>query len=117
MFHSFTPLGIPVDEYCLGRGSTTVCAAGDAGGPNYKGSAQRPPPPPPHPTPPNPTHAAVHHRFVEFIAKPATTRVVGLANISADGLAAGGRGSWYNGVGGELDHVSSATVGFLECCL
>ena len=65
------------------------------------------------PFPPNPTHA-VHHRFVEFIAKPATTRVVGLANISADGLAAGGRGSWYNGVGGELDHVSSATVGFLE---
>ena len=113
MFNSFTPLGIPVDEYCLGRGSTTVCAAGDAGGPNYKGSAFHPPRPTPHHSP-----HPVHHRFVEFIAKPATTRVVGLANISADGLAAGGRGSWYNGVGGELDHVKAATVGLgCDCCL
>eukprot|EP01050_Picozoa_sp_SAG11_P031886 SAG11_NODE_10102_length_855_cov_0.728836_2_plen_66_part_00 len=37
IYHSFTPLGIPVDEYCLGRGCTTVASAGDAGAPNWPG--------------------------------------------------------------------------------
>ena len=37
MYTHATPLGIPVDPYCLERGVTTVCDAGSAGATTFPG--------------------------------------------------------------------------------
>lgn len=63
-FTACTTLGIPADEYCLGRGCTTVIDAGSAG---------------PHTLP----------AFKEFIVQQQQTRVLSMCHVASAGLANG----------------------------
>ena len=95
-FPGATTLGVPADEYCLGRGCTTVCDAGSAG-PSTLGG------------------------FAEFVHDQCAARVLAFCHIAKSGLATGmfvppkerkARGPGYGRPSGELDHLSHiATVG------
>ena len=63
-FTSCTTLGIPADEYCLGRGCTTVVDAGSAG-------------------------PATLPAFHDFIVKQQRTRVLSMCHVASAGLANG----------------------------
>ena len=63
-FTSCTTLGIPADEYCLGRGCTTVVDAGSAG-------------------------PATLPAFHDFIVKQQRTRVLAMCHVASAGLANG----------------------------
>jgi urease alpha subunit len=63
-FTGCTTLGIPADEYCLGRGCTTVVDAGSAG-------------------------PATLPAFREFIVKQQRTRVLSMCHVASAGLANG----------------------------
>src|SRR5262245_5527098 len=63
-YHLVSPLGVPVDHYCLGRGVTTAVDAGSAGCSTFAG-------------------------FRAFAIERAKTRLLGFLNISCSGLAFG----------------------------
>jgi len=89
-YHLATPLGIPVDHYCLGRGVTTAVDAGSAGCSTFPG-------------------------FRAFAIDRVKTRLLAFLNISCGGLAFGGLGGDVS-VPGELDLLKLASVrGCVEC--
>ena len=65
-FAGMTALGIEVDEWCLGRGCTTVCDAGSAGATTVEG-------------------------FIRYIDGQNLTRCLSFLDISLHGLAGSGR--------------------------
>lgn len=81
-YHLVTPLGIPVDHYCLGRGVTTAVDAGSSGSAAFPG-------------------------FREFAVKTARTRVLAFVHISCAGLGYATIGS-RTSVPGELESLRLA---------
>ena len=65
IFAGMTPLGLEVDEWCLGRGCTTVADAGSAGATTVEG-------------------------FIRYIDGQSVTRCLSFLNISLHGLAGSG---------------------------
>jgi dihydroorotase len=61
-FPGVSPLSVPADEYSLPRGVTTAVSAGDAGASTFEG-------------------------FIQYVIKPARTRLFGFLNICRTGLA------------------------------
>ncbi len=89
-YHLMTPLGIPIDYYCLGRGVTTAVDAGSAGYMTFPG-------------------------FRIFIAERTKTRLLAFLNISCAGLAFAGM-TGDPGVPGELDSLKLVNVqGCVDC--
>lgn len=85
-----TPLGIPVDHYCLGRGVTTAVDAGSAGANTFAG-------------------------FRVFAAERSKTRLLAFLNISSAGLAFAGLGG-DSEVAGELDLLKLIDLkGAMQC--
>jgi dihydroorotase len=89
-YHLVSPLGVPVDHYCLGRGVTTAVDAGSAGCCTFAG-------------------------FRAFAIDRVKTRLLAFLNISCSGLAFGGLGG-DDSVPGELDLLRLANVrGCIDC--
>jgi dihydroorotase len=89
-YHRATPLGIPVDHYCLGRAVTTAVDAGSAGCGTFPG-------------------------FRAFAAERSKTRLLAFLNISCSGLAFGGLAGDVS-VPGELDSLKLVDApGCIEC--
>jgi dihydroorotase len=89
-YHLVSPLGVPVDYYCLGRGVTTAVDAGSAGCSTFAG-------------------------FRAFAIDRVKTRLLAFLNISCSGLAFGGLGGDAS-VPGELDLLKLASVrGCIDC--
>jgi dihydroorotase len=89
-FHLVTPISVPVDHYCLGRGVTTAVDAGSAGCSTFEG-------------------------FRAFTIQPARTRVLAFLNIACSGLVFGGLGG-DESVPGELELLKLASVqGCVDC--
>jgi dihydroorotase len=85
-----SPLSVPVDHYCLGRGVTTAVDAGSAGCSTFAG-------------------------FRAFAVERVKTRLLAFLNISCSGLAFGGLGG-DDSVPGELDLLKLASVrGCIDC--
>jgi dihydroorotase len=87
-YHLATPLGIPTDHYCLGRGVTTAVDAGSAGSSTFPG-------------------------LRAFAAEPARTRLLAFVHISCAGLAYATIGS-KTSIPGELETLRLAD---LESCI
>jgi len=83
-YHLVSPLSVPVDHYCLGRGVTTAVDAGSAGCGTFAG-------------------------FRAFAIDRVKTRLLAFLNISRSGLAFGGLGG-DDSVPGELDLLKLASV-------
>jgi len=89
-YHRVSPLSVPVDHYCLGRGVTTAVDAGSAGCSTFEG-------------------------FRAFAIDRVRTRLLAFLNISCSGLAFGGLGG-DDSVPGELDLLKLANVrGCVDC--
>lgn len=89
-YHRVSPLSIPVDHYCLGRGVTTAVDAGSAGCSTFDG-------------------------FRAFAIEPVRTRLLAFLNISCSGLVFGGLGGDSSATG-ELELLKLADVrGCLGC--
>jgi dihydroorotase len=89
-YHLVSPLGVPVDHYCLRRGVTTAVDAGSAGCSTFAG-------------------------FRAFAIDRVKTRLLAFLNISCSGLAFGGLGGDAS-VPGELDLLKLASVrGCIDC--
>ncbi len=89
-YHLVSPLSVPVDHYCLGRGVTTAVDAGSAGCGTFAG-------------------------FRAFAIDRVKTRLLAFLNISCSGLAFGGLGG-DDSVPGELDLLKLASVrGCIDC--
>jgi len=89
-YHLVSPLGVPVDHYCLGRGVTTAVDAGSSGCSTFAG-------------------------FRAFAIERAKTRLLAFLNISCSGLAFGGLGG-DDSVPGELELLKLASVrGCVDC--
>jgi len=89
-YHRVSPLSIPVDHYCLGRGVTTAVDAGSAGCGTFAG-------------------------FRAFAIDRVKTRLLAFLNISCSGLAFGGLGG-DDSVPGELDLLKLVNVrGCVDC--
>ena len=89
-YHLVSPLSVPVDHYCLGRGVTTAVDAGSAGCGTFAG-------------------------FRAFAIDRVKTRLLAFLNISCSGLAFGGLGG-DDSVPGELDLLELASVrGCIDC--
>jgi dihydroorotase len=89
-YHLATPLGIPVDHYCLGRGVTTAIDAGSAGCSTFPG-------------------------FRAFAIERNKTRLLAFLHISCSGLSFGGLGGDIS-VPGELDSLKLVNVArCVEC--
>ncbi len=89
-YHLVSPLSVPVDHYCLGRGVTTAVDAGSAGCGTFAG-------------------------FRAFAIDRAKTRLLAFLNISCSGLAFGGLGG-DDSVPGELDLLKLVSVqGCIDC--
>lgn len=83
VFEHATPIGINADQYCIGRGVTTVVDAGSCG---------------------SATIAGLRH----YVAASSQTRVLAMLNISAHGLASAGMSGM--GCGGELDSLNQVNA-------
>ena len=83
-YHLATPLGIPVDPYCLGRGVTTAVDAGSAGSSTFPGCRA-------------------------FAAQPSRTRLLAFLHISCTGLSFSTLGG-VTSIPGELDSLKLANV-------
>jgi dihydroorotase len=89
-YHRVSPLSIPVDHYCLGRGVTTAVDAGSAGCSTFDG-------------------------FRGFAIERVRTRLLAFLNISCSGLVFGGLGGDAS-VPGELESLKLASVrGCVDC--
>jgi len=89
-YHLVSPISVPVDHYCLGRGVTTAVDAGSAGCGTFAG-------------------------FRAFAIDRVKTRLLAFLNISCSGLAFGGLGG-DDSVPGELDLLKLASVrGCIDC--
>lgn len=89
-YHLVSPLSVPVDHYCLGRGVTTAVDAGSAGCGTFAG-------------------------FRAFAIERVRTRLLAFLNISCSGLAFGGLGG-DDSVPGELDLLKLASArGCVDC--
>ena len=88
-YHLVSPLSVPVDHYCLGRGVTTAVDAGSAGCGTFAG-------------------------FRSFAIDRVKTRLLAFLNISCSGLAFGGLGGDAS-VPGELDLLKSPVRGCIDC--
>ena len=86
-----TPLGIPVDHYCLRRGVTTAVDAGSAGCSTFAG-------------------------LRGYVVERSITRVLAFLNISCAGLAFGGLGGDEN-TPGELDLLKLVSVQACVDCI
>jgi dihydroorotase len=82
-----TPLGIDVDDYCLGRGVTTAVDAGSAGATTLLG-------------------------LRKYVMERCSTRLLSFLNISLHGLASAGCSGF--GQGGELDSLNQVST---EACM
>ena len=90
-YHRVSPLSIPVDHYCLGRGVTTAVDAGSAGSGTFDG-------------------------FRAFAIDRVQTRLLAFLNISCSGLAFGGLGGDSSAVG-ELELLKLANVRSCVACI
>ena len=89
-YHLATPLGVPVDRYCLGRGVTTAVDAGSAGFSTYPGLRG---------------YAIDHFR----------TRLLAFLNISCTGLSFSTLGG-HPSIPGELESLKLVdTQGCVDC--
>ena len=89
-YHLVSPLSVPVDHYCLGRGTTTAVDAGSAGCGTFPG-------------------------FRAFAIDRSRTRLLAFLNIACSGLPFGGLGG-DDSVPGELDLLKLASVrGCVDC--
>jgi dihydroorotase len=90
-YHRVSPLSVPVDHYCLGRGVTTAVDAGSAGCSTFDG-------------------------FRVFAAERSHTRLLAFLNIACSGLAFGGLGG-DSAVPGELELLKLASVAGCVTCI